>query len=372
LNIAKPLLGQSQSGVTDAATPAVAVRAVTKQFDTVTALANVTLEIERGEFFSLLGPSGCGKTTLLRMIGGFDQPTSGNILIDGESVVGVPPYSRITNMIFQNLALFPHLSVKENIAFGLRLRRTPNDEVERRVEAALALVRLTGYGGRAIDQMSGGQRQRVAMARALINNPLVLLLDEPLASLDLQLRIQMQQELRRLQRELGNTFVFVTHDQGEAMSMSDRIAVMNEGAIVQIGTPEEIYERPASRFVAGFVGHTNLIDGLVVSADGTGGMVDCSGLKLEVGPCEGLATGRAVSLAIRYERLHLVSGGQGKVAGTVMDRTFLGNHTRLLVAPAQGPELTIDLAAGGIAETPVVGSRVDIEVRRADVRVLFQ
>jgi spermidine/putrescine transport system ATP-binding protein len=355
---------------TKSAEAAVAVRSVTKHFDSVVALKNVSIDIVRGEFFSLLGPSGCGKTTLLRMIGGFEEPTSGEIFIGGRNVVGDPPYARTTNMIFQNLALFPHLSVSENIAFGLRLRRSPNDEITRRVEEALALVRLEGYGGRSIDQLSGGQRQRVAMARALINDPLVLLLDEPLGALDLQLRIQMQEELRRLQRELGNTFVFVTHDQGEAMSMSDRIAVMNEGEVVQVGTPEDIYERPANRFVASFVGHANLLDGRVAAANGAMAVVDSGGLSFNV-EADGLSPGQPVALAIRFERLRLASAQQGKITGIVKDRTFLGGQLRLVVVPEKGPTLTVDATTGGGAKLPLVGDRVYLDLQPSDARVLL-
>ncbi len=363
-------MDQAPTKIADPSVAAVTIRGVSKQFDAVQALKNVSFQIRQGEFFSLLGPSGCGKTTLLRMIGGFETPTSGEILIGGRNVAGDPPYARTTNMIFQNLALFPHLSVFENIAFGLRLRKRANEEVKRRVEQALALVRLEGFGNRDIDQLSGGQRQRVAMARALINDPLVLLLDEPLGALDLQLRIQMQDELRRLQRELGNTFVFVTHDQGEAMSMSDRIAVMNDGDVVQIGSPEDIYEYPANRFVASFVGHTNLLDGKVVSVDDAKAAVDCGGLTLPVERRDGIAVGQPVALAIRFERLQVAASGDGKVTGTVRDRTFLGGSVRLVVVPEAGPSLTIDLKTGGPVKTPQIGDRVDLDAQLSDIRVL--
>jgi spermidine/putrescine transport system ATP-binding protein len=343
---------------------------VTKQFDGVTALHNVSIDIARGEFFSLLGPSGCGKTTLLRIIGGFEEPTSGEVLIGGRNVVGEPPYARTTNMIFQNLALFPHLSVFENIAFGLRLRRCAKEEVSRRVSEALALVRLEGYGNRSIDQLSGGQRQRVAMARALINDPLVLLLDEPLGALDLQLRIQMQEELRRLQRALGNTFVFVTHDQGEAMSMSDRIAVMNEGEVAQVGTPEDIYERPANRFVASFVGHTNLLSGKVVGLDDGAALIDSGGMIVAAARCSGVSLGDPATLAIRFERFKLVPPHQGKIAGIVRDRSFLGSQLRLQVSPDTGPLLTIDVTTGGALKAPALGDRVHLDVAPSDVRIL--
>jgi spermidine/putrescine transport system ATP-binding protein len=354
-----------------AAVAAVSVRSVTKLFDTVRALDDVSLDIERGEFFSLLGPSGCGKTTLLRIIGGFETPTSGEILIAGRNVVGDPPYVRTTNMIFQNLALFPHLSVFENIAFGLRLRRCGGEEVNRRVDEALALVRLKGFGGRSIDALSGGQRQRVAMARALINDPLVLLLDEPLGSLDLQLRIQMQEELRRLQRELGNTFVFVTHDQGEAMSMSDRIAVMNDGKIVQLGSPEEIYEQPANRFVASFIGHMNLLEGKVTAIDGRHAAIDCGGFNIEVERRQDISLGQPAALAIRFERLQLVPADRSRVTGIVKERTFLGGQLRLVVAPERGPPLTIDLSTGMPGQLPKVGDRVHLGMQPSDVRMLL-
>ena len=242
---------------------AVEITGLTKRFGAILALDDVSLSIYRGEFFSLLGPSGCGKTTLLRVIGGFEAPSTGDVRIDGKSVLRQPPYLRSTNMIFQHLALFPHMSVFDNVAFGLRMKRVPAEELRRRVGASLALVRLEGYEGRQIEQLSGGQKQRVAIARALVNDPSVLLLDEPLGALDLQLRLQMVEELRRLHKSLNSTFVFVTHDQGEAMAMSDRIAVMDDGRILQIGTPEAIYETPETRFVAAFIGHTNLIEGRV-------------------------------------------------------------------------------------------------------------
>ena len=218
---------------------AVGVRSISKHFGHVVALDDVSLEIRRGEFFSLLGPSGCGKTTLLRLIGGFESADAGDIVIDGKSVAGLPPYRRTTNMIFQHLALFPHMDVFENVAFGLRMKGMGKAEVENRIAKALELVQLEGFEGRGIEQLSGGQKQRVAMARALVNDPSVLLLDEPLGALDLQLRLQLQDELRRLHRSLRSTFIFVTHDQGEAMTMSDRIAVMEGGWILQVGSPEE-------------------------------------------------------------------------------------------------------------------------------------
>ncbi len=240
-------------------TPAVSFSEVSRHFGTVRAVDAVDLDIQPGEFFAMLGPSGSGKTTCLRLIAGFEQPTSGSISIFGERAEGVPPYRRNVNTVFQDYALFPHLNVVDNVAYGLMVRGIGKAERQRAAEDALALVRLPGYGARKPSQLSGGQRQRVALARALVNRPKVLLLDEPLGALDLKLRENMQEELKALQQSLGITFVFVTHDQGEALSMADRVAVFNDGKIMQIGTPPEIYQKPASRFVADFVGSSNVL-----------------------------------------------------------------------------------------------------------------
>ncbi len=242
---------------------AVEVQAVSKRYGSVSALDLVSLKIQPGEFFSMLGPSGCGKTTLLRMIAGFENPSSGHIFLDGQEVVGVPPYRRPVNMVFQNYALFPHLTIYENVAFGLRASRKTAQQIKESVDWALNLVRLQSIAERYPAQVSGGQAQRVALARAIVNQPRVLLLDEPLSALDLRIRQEMQEELRQLQRKLGITFVMVTHDQGEALALSDRIAVFRQGRLEQVGTPMEIYEQPESTFVADFVGQTNLIDGWV-------------------------------------------------------------------------------------------------------------
>ncbi len=241
-------------------TPAVRFEHVSRHFGTVRAVDDVTLDIAAGEFFAMLGPSGSGKTTCLRLIAGFDQSNSGQLYIFGDNAVGVPPYRRNVNTVFQDYALFPHMTVLENIGYGLMVRGMAKSERDRKAAEALELVALPGFGGRRPSQLSGGQRQRVALARALVNQPKVLLLDEPLGALDLKLREQMQVELKALQRNLGITFVFVTHDQGEALSMADRVAIFNEGRIVQVGTPEDIYERPRTRFVADFVGSSNVLD----------------------------------------------------------------------------------------------------------------
>src|SRR6266542_3275578 len=244
---------------------------VNKQFPSpttsVVAVEDVDLQVGAGEFFSLLGPSGCGKTTTLRMLAGFEEPSSGRILLYGRDMVGVPPYRRDVNMVFQHYALFPHMSVHDNIAFGLRYKKVPRDEIRRRVAEALRLVELEGREQRRPRQLSGGQQQRVALARALVNRPRALLLDEPLGALDLKLRRAMQLELKRIQREVGITFVYVTHDQEEALTMSDRLAVMNAGRIEQLGTPRELYERPATRFVANFLGTSNLFSGRLERRD---------------------------------------------------------------------------------------------------------
>ncbi len=245
----------------------VVVEGISKSFGDFIALNNVSLEIKKGEFFSLLGPSGCGKTTLLRIIAGFEYPDKGALTLDGSNVLSVPPNRRQTNTVFQNYALFPHLSVFENVAFSLRLKKTPNAEVKSKVDECLRLVRLEGHAHKKPNQLSGGQKQRVAIARALLNEPRVLLLDEPLSALDAKLRQHMLIELDRIHDEIGITFIYVTHDQQEALSVSDRIAVMNQGNVLQIGTPHEIYESPATDFVARFIGETNLFDADVVSAE---------------------------------------------------------------------------------------------------------
>ena len=321
---------------------AVSVRGVTKAFGAVRALDDISLDVRRGEFLSLLGPSGCGKTTLLRIIGGFEDPTSGDVLIGARSALADPPYRRRTNMIFQHLALFPHLSAAQNIAFGLEVKKLPRAQIERKVKDALALVRLSGYEQRNIDQLSGGQRQRVAIARAIVNDPEVLLLDEPLGSLDLQLRLQMHDELKRIHRETGRTFIFVTHDQGEAISLSDRIAVMSEGRIVQLGSPREIYERPAVRTVAQFVGHANFIEGRL---DAINGGTSCSMLAGEWrldgrAGCE-IAPGSPVVGVLRYEKLS-INEKQG-IPATVLDAAYMGASIRVVVRLESGRSLIAEL-----------------------------
>ena len=292
-------------------TTAVSLQQVSRHFGTVKALDQVDLEVGEGEFFAMLGPSGSGKTTCLRLIAGFEQPTHGRIRIFGEAVEGVPPYRRNVNTVFQDYALFPHMNVRENVEFSLMLRKVDKATRAREAEAALELVKLGGYGERKPGQLSGGQRQRVALARAIVNKPKVLLLDEPLGALDLKLREQMQEELKALQRTLGITFIFVTHDQGEALSMADRVAVFNLGRLMQVGTPEEIYRRPNSRFVADFVGSSNIL-----APDFVHNIV-----------------GERRWASLRPEAIHVIraGGGLSTLSGKVTSRSYLGASTRLAI-----------------------------------------
>jgi putative spermidine/putrescine transport system ATP-binding protein len=305
--------------------PAIRFENVSRHFGDVKAVDNANLEIADGEFFSMLGPSGSGKTTCLRMIAGFDRPTSGNIFLYGQDVSDLPPYERNVNTVFQDYALFPHMTIEDNIAYGLMIKGVPKKERYKQVDEMLDLVRLPGFGHRKPSQLSGGQRQRVALARALINHPKVLLLDEPLGALDLKLRQQMQVELKSIQKRVGITFIFVTHDQEEALTMSDRIAVFSEGKIEQVGTPADVYERPASPFVAGFVGTSNLISGDVAKQ----------------------ITGSEQMFSIRPEKIHLGSAN-GKVDqdmltidGVIRDVVYLGLFTRYLVEVEGGADLVV-------------------------------
>jgi spermidine/putrescine transport system ATP-binding protein len=320
--------------VTIPAVPDIEFRGVVKRYGDVTAVQGIDLAIPRGAFLALLGPSGCGKTTCLRMIAGFERPTEGRVVIGGEDMAGVPPYRRPVNMVFQQYALFPHFDVSDNVGYGLRQARPrlARTEIAARVDKALEMVRLTGYGRRRIHELSGGQQQRVALARALVNRPAVLLLDEPLAALDKKLRTDMQIELQNLQRDLGITFVLVTHDQEEALSMSDLVCVMNQGRIVQTGRPDEIYDRPADLFVADFVGKTNLLTGTVVSVGGdTAEIALAGGATLEARTRQPLQRGDTVSVSIRPEAVGLGRAG-GLLQGVVSNRIFLGSVVEYAVA----------------------------------------
>ena len=306
----------------DPSPSAVSFRQVSRHYGEVRAVDDVSFDIADGEFFSMLGPSGSGKTTCLRLIAGFEQPSAGEVVVHGRNMAGVPPYERDVNTVFQDYALFPHMTVAENVAYGLMIRRIPKPERQAAAEKMLAMVALGGLGGRRPSQLSGGQRQRVALARALVNKPGVLLLDEPLGALDLKLREQMQVELKAIQRQVSITFIYVTHDQGEALSMSDRIAVFNKGRIEQIGSPAEIYEHPASVFVAGFVGVSNLVSG----------------------PAAASIPGVPPAFSIRPEKIHIAAPGSAAPAdacavdGTISSVLYLGASTRFPVALAGGEE----------------------------------
>ena len=321
---------------------AVSVRAVSKSYGDVHALRDVSLEVHPGEFLTLLGPSGCGKTTLLRLLAGFEQPDAGALLISGHDVAGQPPYERPVNTVFQHYALFPHRTVAGNVAFGLEMKGVPQAEIPGRVAHALEMVRLPGLGERRIDQLSGGQKQRVAFARAVVLEPEVLLLDEPMAALDLKLRKEMQVELKNLQERLRITFVFVTHDQDEALLMSDRIAVMNEGRIEQLEAPDVLYGRPRTRFVADFLGVKNILEASVTSvAEGLATLRTRGGLTLLAAADGGYHQGAAVTVGVRSERMTLegpgpAAGGAGpavnRLAGTLDDELYLGDRTDWRVA----------------------------------------
>ncbi|MFN8454017.1 MAG: ABC transporter ATP-binding protein [Anaerolineae bacterium] len=304
---------------------------VVKRFGEFVAVHNVSLEIKDGEFFSLLGPSGCGKTTCLRMIAGFELPSEGDIKIRGKAMGDTPPFKRPVNTVFQNYALFPHMTVFENIAFGLEMQKVPRPEIKTRVKEALEMVRLPQLAERKPRQLSGGQQQRIALARALVNRPQVLLLDEPLSALDLKLRKAMQLELKELQHQVGITFIFVTHDQEEAITMSDRIAVMNEGVVQQVGSPKEIYERPRNRFVADFIGETNFLEGEVLEVDPVKTTVSLGrGITILARATEGLNTGQRVTVAIRPEKISLhrtPTDGVG-VPAVLEEAIFIGTDTR--------------------------------------------
>jgi spermidine/putrescine transport system ATP-binding protein len=308
---------------------------VTRSYGAFNALDNASLSIREGEFFSLLGPSGCGKTTLLRMIAGFDQPTRGTIAIDGQPMIGIPANRRPTNMVFQSYAIFPHLNVEQNVGYGLKRLRLDLAEERRRVAEALAQVSLTGLGKRGGHELSGGQRQRVALARALVMRPKVLLLDEPLSALDKKLREQMQIELRGLQQAVGITFVLVTHDQYEALGMSDRIAVMFGGRIAQIASPKEIYQRPVNRQVADFLGGMNFVNAEIVEENGTRITVDTSGFgRVTTDKPKALAANGKATLGIRPERLRVLwdnAVAKNEVSGKVVDRHYFGEITHLIV-----------------------------------------
>ena len=343
--------------------PAIELDGVAKEFhsrgEVVAAVRGIDLTIRKGEFFSMLGPSGCGKTTTMRMIAGFEEPTRGIVRLDGRDVTAAPPNKRDVNMVFQSYALFPHMSVFENVAFGLRRKSVPKDQITRQVGEMLEIVDLAGREQRRPRELSGGQQQRVALARALVNHPKALLLDEPLGALDLKLRQAMQVELKRIQREVGITFVYVTHDQNEALTMSDRIAVMNDGVIEHLGPPREIYEHPSTRFVAGFIGTSNLLTGSLAQVTGGQGVIEVSPDERIIVPAgrSGLTAGQEVELTVRPEKIELAAGpgtaGGCALRGTVTEVVYLGTSTSFSVRTTTGADVVVFQQNSASAATPV-------------------
>ena len=318
---------------------------VSKTFSDVRAVDDLSLQVRRGEFLSLLGPSGCGKTTTLRIIAGFEQPTAGDVSLEGKRLGSTPPYKRHVHTVFQHYVLFPHMTVYHNIAFGLRMKRLPKHDIQSRVTDMLKIVELSGYEARYPHQLSGGEQQRVGLARALVNEPAVLLLDEPLGALDLKVRKRMQQALKRIHREVGITFLYVTHDQEEALVLSDRIAIMNRGRLEQLDSVEDIYLRPRSKYVSEFIGEVNLFTGTVVQgASGVTTILTAGGSTLSVDVSDHLLVGTAVEVAVRPEKIHLsreFAQGENTFAGVVVEHAFLGPMTRYLVQLDSGEEVMI-------------------------------
>ncbi|HEY2319285.1 MAG TPA: ABC transporter ATP-binding protein [Solirubrobacteraceae bacterium] len=350
----------------------VQLRGLTKRYDETLAVDAIDASVNAGEFFSLLGPSGCGKTTTLRMIAGFVRPTSGEILLDGVDVAQVPPHRRNVHTVFQNYALFPHLNVFDNIAFGLRRQKVDKSDVRRRVEEALELVELGGMAGRRPQQLSGGQQQRVALARALVLRPAVLLLDEPLGALDAKIRKQLRLELKALQEEVGITFVFVTHDQEEALSMSDRVAVMSNGRIEQIGTPADVYESPATVFVADFLGVSNLMDAAAVDRGPDHCTIAVGDFRLRAA-CGDLTASGAVKVVARPERLQLLEHGDERpncLPGLVERTVYVGASVQVMIRLATGAQLQASIANTGDAESYQQGMPVAVHLPPDALRIL--
>ena len=352
----------------------VELRNVTKRFGAYEALKEASFEIRAGEFMTFLGPSGCGKTTCLRLISGFDTPTSGQIFLDGKDVTFDPPYRRDVNQVFQNYALFPHLTIYENIAFGLRMKRVPAPEIKKRVERVIQMTSLEAFVDRKPAQMSGGQRQRVALARAIICEPKVLLLDEPLSALDAKLRTQMRVELKQLQKKLGITFVFVTHDQEEALTMSDRVAVINAGRVEQIGTVNEIYYKPATRFVASFIGESNIVEAEILRSEGE--FLHCrleGGLELDVRTPKPPAHSQ-ILLSLRPEKIRLTRenpGGRNSFPGTIEMEIFKGAVDDLTISVQGGLQLGAVLTNDGQAESDLhEGERVFARIQPEDIHIV--
>ena len=354
---------------------AVEVKQVSKHFgsgdDLVKALDGVSVDIRENEFFTLLGPSGCGKTTLLRLIAGFELPTSGHILLYGDDISGLPPFKRPVNTVFQNYALFPHMTVAQNVGFGLEMQGKDKSEIETTTKRMLDLVQMGHLAGRRTNQLSGGQQQRVALARALAPHPKVLLLDEPLSALDLKLRKEMQIELKRLQNETGITFIFVTHDQEEALTMSDRVAVMKDGQILQVGAPRDIYDHPAERFVAHFIGETNFLTGELGEINANSAAVKLSsGGTVEASVPEGLSASGEVSLVVRPEHADIVKG-DGMLKGEIKNIVYFGTDTHYFLEIAGGQEFTVRMQnRRGSENRYSVGDEVGVEIAAGAAQVL--
>jgi len=345
------------------------LRHISKRFGDVVALDDVSLDIERGEFVTLLGPSGCGKTTTLRIVAGLEQETSGSVAIRGEPVNHIPPYRRNVNTVFQNYALFPHFTVFQNIAFGLRLKRWPRAQITRAVEQALEQVHLAGFGKRRPHELSGGQQQRVALARALVNQPAILLLDEPLGALDLKLRKEMQLELKRVHREVGITFIYVTHDQEEALTLSDRIAVMSASKVIQVGTPLEVYEQPQTAFVANFVGVSNMLEGTICEPGSGAPVITIGpGFRFKKPTRTPLSAAQHVLVAVRPEKVHLTESGDG-LCGVVEDVVYLGNRVIFVVRLDTGTVLHAETQTGNLNGGLEIGRRVAVGWDPSDCRL---
>ncbi|HZF57716.1 MAG TPA: ABC transporter ATP-binding protein [Rubrobacter sp.] len=339
---------------------AVELSGVTKRFGEFVAVDDLSLDIYEGEFFSLLGPSGCGKTTTLRMIAGFEEPTEGSISVAGEEVQGVPPYHRPVNTVFQSYAIFPHLNVFDNVAFGLRRSGVKGEELNTRVTEACEMVQLSGFEKRKPTMLSGGQQQRVALARALVNRPKVLLLDEPLGALDLKLRKELQLELRNLQHEVGITFVYVTHDQEEALTMSDRIAVINEAKVQQIADPTTLYELPKNSFVANFIGQTNVFSGTVESVSGDRVTLLTKGMRIEAVAQDGVEVGEKAQAAVRPEKVRFGGAGDNASTAAIRQIVYLGVSTHYIAELPGGEKLVLYQQNAQDAENPSVGEEIPV------------
>jgi spermidine/putrescine ABC transporter ATP-binding subunit len=355
---------------------AVSLTGLERRYGRIAAVAGVSLDVRSGEFLTLLGPSGSGKTTTLMMIAGFETPTAGDIAIDGASVVAVPPYRRNIGMVFQSYALFPHLTVAENIGFPLKQRGVPKAERSKLVDDALALVQLPGYGARHPRQLSGGQQQRVALARAIVFKPRLLLMDEPLGALDKQLRETLQLEMRRLHADLGITFIYVTHDQEEALTMSDRIAVMNEGLVAQIGRPEDLYDRPSNRFVASFIGESNFLSAVVRGVEEGVVVAECHGATIRAVTPTRPADGETVMLTTRPERLCFADGArastalQNRLSVTVREAVFAGERCRYVLHAVDGTAIVLKEPSSAAIRRRAVGERAEIAWSVADTIVV--